>query len=219
MSRPLRVGRVVHATRAEGPFLRTAIWVAGCSIRCPGCVNPHLFDSSSGQSVDPYELAEEIASNDVEGVTLIGGEPFDQPEACADLAAELHRRGLGVITFTGYAIEDLRARQDGSAQLLEATDLLVDGPFVRELAEQQRSLVGSTNQRFIHLTDRYVEFDPSRRRNRVEIRVEEDGSIQMAGFASAAHVNILKNGRRRRTGRPDSAAAPSALGRDRDTSQ
>ena len=73
----LAVARVLHRTTAEGPYLRSAVWIQGCSIRCPGCINPHLFEFAEG-TVAPTVLAEEIVAANVEGLTLLGGEPFDQ---------------------------------------------------------------------------------------------------------------------------------------------
>ncbi|CAN5550245.1 hypothetical protein BH24ACT5_BH24ACT5_14370 [soil metagenome] len=179
---PLVVGRVVHGTTAEGPFRRSAVWTQGCSIRCAGCINPHLFGTAGGETVDPVALAGEIVAADVEGVTLLGGEPFDQADACADVAEAVGAAGLGVITSTGHAHESLVGRDVGAFRLLAATDLLVDGPYRRGDAETTRSLVGSTNQRFIHLTRRYRSFEPGRHRNRVDVRIEPSGVVRVAGF-------------------------------------
>src|SRR5690606_38213583 len=89
---------------------------------------------------------------------LLGGEPFAQAEALADVARRVREQaGLSAMVFTGYTLEQLRAAQrpDWDA-LLGATDLLVDGLYVREQFETRRRWIGSANQRAHFLTDRYA---------------------------------------------------------------
>jgi anaerobic ribonucleoside-triphosphate reductase activating protein len=96
----------------------------------------------------------------VEGLTLIGDEPFDQPAGGAALASAAQERGLGVIAFSGYEYESLLGREEATGGFLAATDLLVDGPYLTENPEAHRALVGSSNQRFIHLRERYEAYQP-----------------------------------------------------------
>lgn len=198
-----RVARVLHGTVAEGPGRRTAVWFQGCSIRCRGCINPHLFRSDGGEDLAAASVvAGAVASGD-EGLTLIGGEPFDQPEFAAELAASAQRVGLGVICFTGNLIEDLRSRGGAAPDVIGATDLLIDGPFDASLPERDRPLVGSQNQRLIHLTDRYRAAMDGLARNRVELRITADGTIDVAGFADRDRKRRLAEtlgGRRKRLG-------------------
>ena len=182
MSTQLRIARVLHGTVAEGPGLRSAIWVQGCSIRCKGCINPHLFSPRGGTLMDPEAIVAEALEAGSEGLTFLGGEPFDQAEGLADLAELAHAAGLGVMTFTGYSYESLMTKNDGSPRLIAATDLLVDGPYVREKPEKERALVGSENQRFIHLTDRYKNYNPYKQANRLEVRIKTDGTLELGGF-------------------------------------
>jgi anaerobic ribonucleoside-triphosphate reductase activating protein len=187
----LRLARVPLGTTAEGPGLRAAVWVQGCSIRCRGCINPHLFSSRGGELYDPSALVDQAVAQGCEGLTLLGGEPFDQAEACAVFAEAGRRAGLGVITFTGYELESLRDRDASCRRLIAATDLLVDGPYRGQEAETSRSLVGSANQRFLHFTERYAGFDPFRLANRVDIRISRTGEAEVAGFLNASGVGQL----------------------------
>jgi len=124
-----------------GPGKRFGVWVAGCHRRCPGCVAPESHDMTRGDAVDVGALAWEILTSGAEGITISGGEPFLQAEALAQLLQIIHsKRDMGVIVYTGYLLEELSDVPD--AQLLLAqTDLLVDGPYVREL-DDGRSLCG-----------------------------------------------------------------------------
>ena len=178
----VRVARVLHGTTAEGPGLRTVVWFQGCSIQCEGCINPHLFSRSGGSLVSIESIVAEAVSAGVEGITLIGGEPFDQAAAGAALARRARLSGLGIIAFSGYEFESLMGRGPDTEAFLAETDLLVDGPYQEQNPEPGRALVGSTNQRFIHLTDRYKDYRPEQTANRLDVRVLADGTIDVAGF-------------------------------------
>lgn len=122
---------------------------------------------------------------------MVGGEPFDQPLAVAQLAELARRSGLGVIVFSGYRYEDLEKRSAADQRLLASIDLLVDGPYIAGMPEETRSLVGSTNQRFLHLTTRYASFSPEAHPNRIDMRIAADGSIEVAGFLDSNGVLAL----------------------------
>ncbi|GIF03785.1 4Fe-4S single cluster domain-containing protein [Actinoplanes siamensis] len=191
MSEPpeVRLARFLDRTRAEGPGERTAIWVQGCSIRCPGCFNPHLFTARGGVPTRPAELVERILATGTGGVTLLGGEPFDQAEGLAAVAAGVRSAGRSVMTFTGFEYDDLRRRDDhGVAALLAETDLLVAGPFRRELLDHDRPWVGSTNQRFLHLTGRLREDAGP---DRLEVTVSAAGEIAVNGWADTDTLDAL----------------------------
>ncbi len=125
---------------------------------------------------------------DIEGVTFLGGEPFEQAEDLADLGSRVRRAGLSVMTFTGYVLEDiLTSPRPSWTELLDVTDLLLDGPYVKELTDTSRPWVGSSNQRYHFLTPRYrhLEADLESIPNRLEIRLQPDGQILVNGLASS----------------------------------
>lgn len=188
VSRSIKVSRLVRRTTAEGPGLRSALWVQGCSVRCSGCFNPHTWDPHHGQEVLVSDVVAELsAAPEIEGTTLLGGEPFDQAAAVADVADALQEQGLGVITFTGHTLENLQAREDvGVARLLGSTDLLIDGPYRRDMPDTRRPLVGSTNQGFHCLSERYHAWATQLQHHsdRVEITLHPDGRINITGWLS-----------------------------------
>jgi len=160
-----RVAHVVHGTAAEGPFLRTAVWVRGCTLCCPGCCNPELFaakPSDEDPSIGDFTrgCVHEALATGVEGLTVVGGEPLEQLALTTALCQEARARGLGSIVFTGFEHEELRARSD-LAPLLDAVDTLVMGRFDARRREpvDGRAFIGSTNQELVHVTSRYA--DPS----------------------------------------------------------
>jgi anaerobic ribonucleoside-triphosphate reductase activating protein len=126
-----------------------------------------------------------------EGLTLLGGEPFDQPAATEVLARAARAAGLGVIAFTGYRHGQIRDRGGSALNALSFIDLLVDGPFVETEPELDRSLVGSRNQSFIPLSERYRQFEPSQHPQRLDVRVLPTGEIRIAGFVDTPGADQL----------------------------
>jgi anaerobic ribonucleoside-triphosphate reductase activating protein len=152
--RILRVAAYASGTRSEGPGSRFAIWLQGCSILCRGCCNPEMHDHSGGREMTVDDLVELSLDSGCEGITLLGGEPFDQAAGAALLALRVRAAGLGVVAFSGYTIADLRSMPQAAA-LLACTDLLKSGPFIESLKSSRRRWIGSENQEFTHLTGRY----------------------------------------------------------------
>ncbi|MEU6536796.1 4Fe-4S single cluster domain-containing protein [Streptomyces sp. NPDC047000] len=199
----VRLGRWVAWTQAEGPGARAALWVQGCAIRCPGCVNPHFWPAQGGSLVEATDLVTVLREGPpVEGVTLLGGEPFEQATALAEFAAGVRAMDLTVMAFTGYRYEELQTNPvPGAADLLAATDLLVDGPYVRTLPDRRRPWAGSTNQRFIALTPRYAQLvaeieNPDTEQgswhDRLEIHLREDGTVGMSGMSDTRLLGELR---------------------------
>ena len=143
------------AVTVLGPGVRYVLWVQGCHRRCSGCVAANAYHMEEGKKISTGALAMEIALSKAQGLTISGGEPFLQAEALAEMLEKLKDiREMGVIIYTGYTYEALQ-ELPGAKRLLEMTDLLIDGEYVAEL-DDGRSLRGSSNQRVIALTDRYV---------------------------------------------------------------
>lgn len=191
----LRIHRFVPFTRVEGPGDRACIWVQGCPIRCPQCAVPWTWPEWGGELVEVAALAQRIlAGPRIEGVTLVGGEPFAQAAALAALGRSMRDAGLSVVTFTGYVLEEIRASGcEEWLALLAVSDLLIDGPYRHDLADLSRPWVGSANQRYHFLTDRYRHLESRLRdyQNRIEVRLQADGTILVNGMANVQEVRSL----------------------------
>lgn len=155
-SSTIRLYGTVADSIVDGPGLRYAIFVQGCSHHCPGCHNPKSQDLEGGTFRSVESVFEEIVSNGlVSAVTFSGGEPFEQPAACAHLACMLKERGYDIWAYSGYLYEDLLAmgENDGAVcDFLKCVDVLVDGPFVESLKSMSLDWRGSSNQRLIDVT-------------------------------------------------------------------
>lgn len=193
----VRIAQVVTCTEAEGPGRRFAVWFQGCPLRCPGCCNPEFLSFEGGESRPTTDMAGEMArardDSGVEGITLLGGEPFAHAGASA-LAEAAHTLGLSVMVFSGYTLDQLRRRSD-AADLLARTDILVDGPYLRDQPDTERRWVGSRNQDVHFLTGRYRLDDQWRKRNTLEIRVR-GGEVVVNGFPAGAAAGLWKGWRR-----------------------
>src|SRR5437899_1012158 len=156
----LPVAQIVPCTEAEGPGVRFAVWFQGCPLRCPGCCNPEMLPFEGGTRMTIAEVLARIdqahRDHDVEGITLMGGEPLAHAAGAALLARAVRERGLSVMVFSGFTLEEARQMLDPAVnELIGQTDILVDGPYVRELPDTERRWIGSTNQRIHFLTERY----------------------------------------------------------------
>jgi len=168
------IARINLCTKAEGPYKRMAIWFQGCSIGCPACCNPELQEMKTAHIMSLEEIIS-IAKktkqeNGIEGITYLGGEPSLQ-KYLAELSNEFHNEELGVILFTGYKIAQLKD------SIVTSADLIIDGQFIESKIDHDRNLIGSTNQKFHHITNRYVDnmnWFLVKRNQQVDVNVTDD---------------------------------------------
>ncbi len=198
----LSVAQIVPFTEAEGPGARFALWFQGCPLRCPGCCNPEMLPFEGGTKRTVAEVLAQLdqaqREHGVEGITLMGGEPLAHAAGAAVLARAVRQRGLTVMVFSGFTLEEARALPDPAVgELLGLTDILVDGPYVRELPDTTRRWIGSTNQRIHFLTDRYHFDERWHRSNTLEIRLA-GGELTVNGFPARSAVGLWKRPRRSR---------------------
>jgi anaerobic ribonucleoside-triphosphate reductase activating protein len=200
----LSVAQIVACTEAEGPGRRFALWFQGCPLRCPGCCNPEMLPFAGGQKRSLREvvaLVEQAACADgIEGITLLGGEPLAHAREAAALAQAVRDRGLSVMVFSGYTLEEARRLPGaGVAELLGLIDILVDGPYIREQPETRRRWIGSANQQIHFLTDRYRADDPRwLLPNTLEVRLE-GLELTVNGFPARSAVGLWRRPRRQAT--------------------
>lgn len=156
----------------------------GCTLGCPGCFNPTTHDAAGGRETTVEDLVAALsATGGIEGLSLSGGEPFQQPEAALALLTAARALNLSTLAFSGYSIEEIRALPLGP-QIIAGLDVLIDGRYV-STERLATGLRGSANQRIQLLTQRYsradVEATPV-----AEIRIGKTGEVILTG------VNPLK---------------------------
>ena len=147
----IRVAGIVPESFSDGPGIRFVVFAQGCSRRCPGCHNPQTHPFEGGTLVEAENILRRMERNPLlDGITLSGGDPFEQADAFGELAEKARARGYSVMTYTGRRYEELMYTADpGHMRLLKATDILVDGPFELVLKSELLPFRGSSNQRMI----------------------------------------------------------------------
>lgn len=126
-----------------GPGRRLLLFLQGCSIHCKGCINQHLWKFGVGKDITSEEVLK--LANDVEGITLHGGEPLDQSEGVLEIIKLFKANNKTVILFTGYKYKELNKKSQREAWKL--SDLVVSGRYIEEKRNIYLQFRGSTNQR------------------------------------------------------------------------
>lgn len=146
-------GEMTVDSVVDGEGIRSVIWCQGCIHNCPGCHNPETHPFDGGFLVEVNDVCNQIANLEFQdGITLSGGDPLCQVDACLEIAKFCQNIGLNVWCYTGYKIEDLLKRSKKENKLrefLENIDILVDSPFIMELKSYDVPFRGSSNQRLI----------------------------------------------------------------------
>ncbi len=198
----MQIAQVIPCTEAEGPGKRFAVWFQGCPLRCPGCCNPEFLSFKGGTPKSLPEMSDWIArtreETGIEGITLLGGEPFSHASAGVALARVALAHGLSTMVFSGHTLSELRTRSElAVAELLALTDILVDGPYDRDNPDNTRRWVGSTNQGIHFLTERYSLDEQWQQKNTLEIRMV-GGEITVNGFPARDAIGLWKGWKRKK---------------------
>ncbi len=147
------VALINTCTEVEGPFKRLCIWFQGCNRNCKGCCNKTLQSLKPANIISLEDLLEIIRKskieNKIEGITLSGGEPLLQTDL-VKLLEEVKNLELGIILFTGYQLNEIEDN------LKSQCDIIIDGYFDEQKLDNERTLVGSTNQNINYISNRYL---------------------------------------------------------------
>lgn len=154
----IAINKAHYPVTVLGPGRRIGIWFQGCSIGCPGCVSQDTWAADPGRSMTVAQLLDwcRKVAGDCQGVTLSGGEPFDQPRPLAALIKALGhwrataRLDFDILCYSGYPLARLQARH---AKLLAQIDALIPEPFVEHLVPD-KLWRGSANQPLVALSGR-----------------------------------------------------------------
>ena len=149
---------IIDETITDGTGLRTSIYVSGCNHHCNGCHNPQTWSFETGEPLTK-ELIELLIQNIknnplLNGVTFSGGDPLEvgNAESLLDFLKMFKRAEINVWCHTGYIYEDL-LDMPAQRECLKYIDVLVDGPFIKELKDPDLIFRGSSNQRIIKLVN------------------------------------------------------------------
>lgn len=186
----------VTNTEFLGPYRRSVLWVQKCCFSCEGCIAPEM-QKDGGHFSDTKTLANILLSDSTtEGITISGGEPFLQADALLEMINIMkNRRDIGVIIYSGFTLDELRAKSDSAVdKLLSVTDILIDGRYEKNL-DDGIAYRGSSNQRIICLSDRYKKVSEVYYGNfarKTELRID-NGHIVLVGVPSESTLSAVRS--------------------------
>ena len=176
----IRIASLLPESQVNGPGRRSVVHLQGCSLACPGCFNRHTHEEGEGRLVPVAEVVNFLVTHAVDGVTISGGEPFQQEESLLRLVRMLRQHGVeSILIFTGYRYDEVVALPLGAA-ILEDVDVLIAGRYEATQATRG-SLMASMNQR-AHLLTEFYSLDDLDLGGNLEITIAPDGTIHLTGF-------------------------------------
>jgi anaerobic ribonucleoside-triphosphate reductase activating protein len=194
VSATVRISRLAAPITALGPGIRVAVWVQGCTIGCAGCASVDTWDAAGGTSWDVAVLADHLVDTAItvgaEGLTITGGEPFQQADAVAALIDAVRERwDADVLLFTGYAAS---AARRVSPVLWSRLDMAIAGPYRRD-RPSAHPLLGSANQTVEALTDRGATLLHPIADGATHLQVTESaGALHIVGMPSPGDLPRLR---------------------------
>ena len=190
MNDVIRLGDTLSSSQIYGPGKRFVIWVQGCTLECTGCWNKEFWTTESGYELEISELISIISStNEIEGITILGGEPLEQPEATLILIQSVKRIGLTVMLYTGYEENEMT---DLQLECVYASDIVIMGRYVASMRDTTLRWRGSSNQEIKILSEAYKDIEIEEREE-VEITIDTNGAISMAGYPQKWLLNVLND--------------------------
>lgn len=154
----MQIARLFYPVHTLGWGKRIGIWTVGCFHGCSNCSNPELWkpDSSKEVSMDTLRRLLSSVSEPVDGVTISGGEPFEQADDLEVLVNFVREQVTDdILIYSGYTLEELKERRHPSIdRILYQIAALVDGKYMEELNDNH-PLRGSSNQRIHILNEAY----------------------------------------------------------------
>lgn len=148
----MRIARILSPVHSLGPGERVCLWTQGCSKRCGGCISPEL-QPFTGREADEGALARillQVAEkNGCTGITISGGDPFEQPRSLLRLLKLLREGFDDILVYTGFTLRDIQDGLAGSEakECLDYIDVLIDGAYIDALNRKDCVLRGSANQK------------------------------------------------------------------------
>lgn len=188
-----RLNKIQYPIYNLGPGKRIGIWVQGCNLACEGCINQMLWSKRKGKSIPVYEVFNIIKNIEegYDGITISGGEPFQQYEQLIAFVYLIKTQTkLNIQCYTGYELNELSTLyQDGL--YLKFIDYLVDGRYVQSQHEDE-NIKGSKNQNYYQIINgEAIKFDSDFKSKKWSVNVSLEGNIYMAGIPMKSDIKNL----------------------------
>ena len=177
----MKIHSIIPNSVVNGPGNRFVIWTQGCSLNCLGCWNPETHSFSNGNYFSCLELLERIGKvTNIEGITISGGEPFEQPNELFELTKLIREEtNLSQIVYSGYTINEIRNDKNMEI-ILSNIDVLIDGRY-NSLKPSKNDFIGSTNQKHHFFSNKYS-INDFKKQNELEYHFSLIDSPVLTGF-------------------------------------
>ncbi len=188
MEQLIRIGHRLDRSEIYGPGIRSVIWLQGCTLACKGCWNTQYWPSKGGEETSVSQLLFEIdLLGDIEGITLLGGEPLQQASATLALIEGCKQRDLTVFLYTGYESEEFDVTMQAC---FDASDIVITGRYEQEKRDTTLRWRGSLNQQVHFISGRYNQ-SVLEERTEVECHILPNGNLTIVGYAEPELIDIL----------------------------
>ena len=185
----IQVGHTLNSSEIYGPGLRAVLWVQGRTLACEGCWNTQYWSPSAGSTSSTSEILEQWGTTpDLEGITLLGGEPLQQAEAVLALIRGAQELGLSVFLYTGYEPEEFTSTMRAC---FDMSDIVVTGRYLHALRDTNLRWRGSTNQVVHFPTPKYqsLQFEEL---HEVEVHLSSEGELSVYGYATDEFLTSIE---------------------------
>lgn len=195
----LYISRIISAITNLGPGKRIGLWVQGCSLRCEGCMSPDLAGREEKNRRDVEKVFKEIISlcQGHVGLTVTGGEPFEQPSSLAALLKKIRKHtNLDLLIYSGYTLKEIMQGSKAMRDLLKQADFLIDGRYRHELPTR-KIWRGSSNQSMHILSQRvraykkYVDMEYFGARP-LQLSMDPEHGLQIFGIPEPGFIEQLE---------------------------
>lgn len=205
MTMHLYLNHLSPAITTLGPGRRIGLWTQGCSIRCSGCMSPDLWCWEEHSKKSVSQVFQQIISYAPEhaGLTVSGGEPFEQPEAMQSLFSLVREHtSLDIMVYSGYTLAEILEGPQAQREMLALADVLMDGQYCRELPtdklwrgsdNQQMHLLSKKVQKYRNFID--AEYGLSRP---LQVEITAGNNLQLIGIPGRGDLDRFKEGLSRR---------------------
>ncbi len=200
----LYIDHICPATNTLGPGRRICLWVEGCSLRCSGCMTPELQKRREKSKVTVADTLQKIidftrgkSPGYYSGLTISGGEPFEQAEALYCLLSAIHQNTfLDVMIYSGYTKQEILTGGAAMRQLLNLTDILVDGRYRKDWPDK-KFWCGSDNQKAYLLTphaQKYKDYFTEKPGQffRLAVEMTWQGQLRLIGIPRREELALLQ---------------------------
>ena len=180
---------LVENEHLYGPGKRLLLFLKGCSIHCDGCVNSHLWSFDGGTPVSSKDVLDIIVKNDLEGITLHGGEPLDQADGLIEIIKEVKSINKTIILFTGYIKKELSGKK---LKIWNLSDIVVAGRFQMKKRNIYLQFRGSTNQKVYFHKGKYKNYKLIDGFTTAMFTIDENGNMDVNGFLTEEISDLAK---------------------------